>query len=145
MNVTLEILSALQAKYALLRNLGGVGLFSIDADDADAVCGKGHHSLLHALYNTMATLDRKPRQLIVHSLEEDLYAEEQTLSPVGVDAGHLNLSPFRIVRIVDQEGRVTSVRENSETVLECTRQGYYRHPQDCSRYEIRFEIYHHSD
>ena len=84
----------------------------------------------------MATLDRKPRQLIVHSLEEDLYAEEQTLSPVGIDAGHLNLSPFRIVRIVDQEGRVTSVRENSETVLECTRQGYYRHPQDCSRYSL---------
>ncbi len=71
----------------------------------------------------------------MHSLEEDLYADAQTFSPISVSGGgHLNFSPFRIVRIVDQEGRITSIRENSETILECTRQGYYRHPQDCTRY-----------
>ncbi len=126
----------IKAKYALLRNLAGVALYSIDADDVDGVCGKGRHSLLNSLYTTMATLDRKPRQLVVHSLEEDLYADEQSFSPVSVSApggSGLNYSPFRIVRIVDREGRITSLRENSETVLECTRQGYYRHPEDCSR------------
>ncbi len=77
---------------------------------------------------------------MVHSLEEDLFADAQTFSPVsfspsgGAPRG-LAFSPFRIVRIVDQEGRITSVRENSETVLECSRQGYYRHPQDCTQYE----------
>ncbi len=72
---------------------------------------------------------------MVHSLEEDLYADAQTFSPLSVAAAPagLNFSPFRIVRIVDQEGRITSVRENSETTLECTRQGYYRHPEDCTR------------
>jgi hypothetical protein len=124
----------LQAKYSLLRNLGGVGLMSADADDVDNVCGKGAHSLLHAMHDTLTTLDRKPRQLVVHSLEEDLYAEAQTFSPVGApQSNSLSLSPFRIVRIVDREGVITSLRENSETVLECSRQGYYRHPEDCSR------------
>ena len=46
------------------------------------------------------------------------------------------MSPFRIVRIVDREGAIQSIRQNAETVLECSRQGYYRHPEDCSRLEI---------
>ena len=45
----------------------------------------------------------------------------------------LRVSPFRIVRIVDREGQIQSIRQNAETVLECSRQGYYRHPEDCSR------------
>lgn len=46
----------------------------------------------------------------------------------------LRVSPFRIVRIVDREGQIQSIRQNAETVLECSRQGYYRHPEDCSRW-----------
>ncbi len=88
-----------------------------------------------SLHHTVTSLDRKPRQLVVHSLEEDLYADAQTLSPLSVSAAPagFSLSPFRIVRIVDREGRIASVRENAETVLECSRQGYYRHPHDCTR------------
>ena len=125
----------MQAKYALLRNLAGVGLYAADADDADDVCGSGAgpHGLLRSLHATLTSLERKPRQLLVHSLEEDLLAQAQTLAPVGLGGG-VNVSPFRIVRIVDREGRIASIRRNSETVLECTRQGYYRHPEDCSRY-----------
>ena len=36
----------IKAKYALLRDLAGVGLFAADADDADDACGMGHNSLL---------------------------------------------------------------------------------------------------
>ena len=59
-------------------------------------------------------------------------ASAQSFNPVASSSG-VSVSPFRIVRIVDTEGRITAIRQNSETVLECTRQGYYRHPEDCSR------------
>ena len=53
------------------------------------------------------------------------------------------MSPFRIVRIVDREGQIQSIRQNAETILECTRQGYYRHPEDCSRFYrcVKFNQY----
>ncbi len=54
----------IKCKYALLRNLGGVGLFGVDSDDADDACGKGKHSLLRAMYATVTQLERKPRQLV---------------------------------------------------------------------------------
>ena len=128
----------IKTKYAILRNLGGVALFSVDADDVDNICGQGELSLLKAIFKTMTKLDRKPRQLVVHSLEQDLVASPQTLSPVGV-----NVSPSRIVRVVDREGKITGIREKRETILECTRQGYYRHPQDCSQFYrcVKFNQY----
>lgn len=106
-------------------------MFTIDADDVDNMCGKGEFSLVKSIFKTMSELDRRPRQLIVHSLEEDLYADAQSFVPVSTSG--VNVSPFRIVRVVDREGQITSIRQNSETILECTRQGYYRHPEDCSR------------
>ena len=33
----------IKAKYVLLRDLAGVGLMSVDADDVDNVCGKVRH------------------------------------------------------------------------------------------------------
>ena len=50
---------------------------------------------------------------------------------------------WRIVRIVDKEGRISGFRESSETTLECTRQGYYRHPSDCSQFYrcVKFNQY----
>ena len=65
----------IKTKYAILRNLGGMALFSIDADDSDNICGAGEHSLLKSIFKTMTKLDRKPRQLVVHSLEQDLIGE----------------------------------------------------------------------
>ena len=65
----------IKTKYAILRNLGGMALFSIDADDSDNICGQGEHSLLKSIFKTMTKLDRKPRQLVVHSLEQDLIGE----------------------------------------------------------------------
>ncbi len=62
----------IKTKYALLRNLGGVALDSIEADDVDNVCGNGEQSLLKSIRKTLTQLERKTRQLIVHSLEEDL-------------------------------------------------------------------------
>ncbi|XP_059088414.1 mucin-2-like [Tigriopus californicus] len=131
----------IKTKYALLRNLAGVALFTIDADDVDNICGKGEFSLVKSIFKTMSELDRRPRQLIVHSLEEDLYADAQNFVPVSTSG--VNVSPFRIVRVVDREGQITSIRQNSETILECTRQGYYRHPEDCSRFYrcVKFNQY----
>ena len=56
----------IKTKYALLRNLGGVGLYSIDADDVDNHCGNGAFSLIRSIHATLSHLDRRPRQLIVH-------------------------------------------------------------------------------
>lgn len=72
----------IKAKYALLRDLAGVGLMSVDADDVEDVCGKGRQSLLRTLASVMTSLQRKPRQLIVTSLEEDLLATAQNVVPV---------------------------------------------------------------
>ena len=44
--------------------MGGVGLYAVDADDADDVCGKGDHSLVKSLHTTVTALERKPRQLV---------------------------------------------------------------------------------
>jgi len=132
----------IKAKYVLLRDMAGIGLMSIDADDLDNVCGKGKQSLLHTIDSVISSLQRKPRQLIVTSLEQDLLATAQNFVPVTSAQG-LTVSPFRIVRIVDREGQIQSIRENSETVLECSRQGYYRHPEDCSRFYrcVKFNQY----
>ena len=46
----------IKAKYVLLRDLAGVGLMSIDADDVDNVCGKGPNSLLTTLANVMTSV-----------------------------------------------------------------------------------------
>ena len=126
----------------MLRGLAGVGLDSIDADDLENVCGKGRQSLLRTLGDVMTSLQRKPRQLIVTSLEQDLLATAQNVIPV-TSSGGIHVSPFRIVRIVDREGQIQSIRQNAETVLECSRQGYYRHPQDCSRFYrcVKFNQY----
>merc|ERR1719397_2293355 len=132
----------IKAKYVLLRDMAGVGLMSIDADDLDNVCGKGKQSLLNTIGAVITNLQRKPRQLIVTSLEQDLLATAQNFVPVTSAQG-LHVSPFRIVRIVDREGRIQSIRENSQTILECSRQGYYRHPEDCSRFYrcVKFNQY----
>ena len=62
---------------------------------------------------------------------------------VPVIAPGISVSPYRIVRIVDREGHITSIRENAETTLECTRQGYYRNPEDCSQFYrcVKFNQY----
>lgn len=87
----------IKAKYVLLRDLAGVGLMSIDADDVDNVCGKGPNSLLTTLANVMTSLQRKPRQLIVTSLEQDLLATAQNVVPVTAAAGDARDASHMIV------------------------------------------------
>ena len=43
-----------------------------EADDVDNICGNGEQPLLKSIRKTLTQLERKTRQLIVHSLEEDL-------------------------------------------------------------------------
>lgn len=43
-------------------------------------------------------------------------------------------SDFRVVRVVDTEGHIRVVRENTQTEFTCSRQGYFVHPKSCNRY-----------
>lgn len=49
-----------------------MALDAIEADDIDNICGHGEQSLLKTIRKTLTQLERKTRQSIVHSLEEDL-------------------------------------------------------------------------
>ncbi|EGI59292.1 Putative chitinase 3 [Acromyrmex echinatior] len=43
-------------------------------------------------------------------------------------------SSFRITRIVDTEGHIRAIRENTQTEFVCKRQGYFVHPKSCNRF-----------
>ena len=48
----------IKAKYVLLRDLAGVGLMSVDADDIDNVCGKVRHQMIASDHVTMCDVPR---------------------------------------------------------------------------------------
>jgi hypothetical protein len=48
-------------------------------------------------------------------------------------SGDVQLSPYRIVRVIDNLGTVHVVRKDARTEFECSRQGYFRHPLGCNR------------
>ncbi|XP_046405125.1 uncharacterized protein LOC124170444 [Ischnura elegans] len=124
----------IKGKYALLRGLAGVAVSSIDADDSEGICGKGPFPLTNALRKTLSTLSRKPRGLVLQSLEEELRGGETVALPEASLGAEVRLSPFRIVRVVDREGAVHVIRRNSETSFQCSRQGYFRHPLGCNQF-----------
>ncbi|XP_071444010.1 uncharacterized protein [Hetaerina americana] len=124
----------IKGKYALLRGLAGVAVSSLDADDSAGICGKGAFPLTRALRNTMTTLSRKPRGLVLQSLEEELRGGDAVALPEASLGAAVRLSPFRIVRVVDREGAVHVIRRNSETSFQCSRQGYFRHPLGCNQF-----------
>ena len=65
----------IKTKYAILRNLGGMALFSIDADDVDNNCGQGELSLLKAIFKTMTKLGMDSNNLSIITIfgQEHLY------------------------------------------------------------------------
>ena len=80
-----------QSKYVLLRELGGVGLVSLDTDDIHNVCGKGKQSLLTTIHEVFTSLERRPRQVIVSSLEDDLLPLPTRQTRVGINCNHYSL------------------------------------------------------
>lgn len=96
----------IKAKYVRVRGLAGIALKDV-SQDGGLVCGV---SLLQGAHNGLFRQARAPRQAILLSLEREiLKTPKNTLDSV-------HLSPFRISRIIDVEGKwhvVRQVRNNS--------------------------------
>jgi hypothetical protein len=45
----------------------------------------------------------------------------------------VQLSPYRIIRVVDRAGAIHVVRKEAKTEFQCSRQGYFTHPSGCNR------------
>lgn len=104
----------LKGKYVQVQDLGGVYAYSINDDDTRAACGQGRFPLLHSLHEGIAGVS--------HGGPVE-YLETKT--------------EIRIVRIVDQEGNnlhVDGLNSYSVAGFTCTRQGSFRHPNDCSKF-----------
>ncbi|KAJ8729917.1 hypothetical protein PYW07_016955 [Mythimna separata] len=50
----------------------------------------------------------------------------------AIDA--LQVSPYRITQVVDSDGVIHSIREDTRTEFSCSRQGYFVHPRSCARF-----------
>ncbi|KAA0202919.1 hypothetical protein HAZT_HAZT010841 [Hyalella azteca] len=105
--------------------------------------------LLGAIWINYTQLIRTPRKAVLESLVADLEAEGSaaattySLAPSAPNARRFSTSPFKIVRIVDRNGDIRALRSNDDTDFECTRQGYYRNPKDCSQFYrcVKFDQY----
>ncbi|XP_066258348.1 uncharacterized protein [Euwallacea similis] len=114
----------IKAKYARVRGLAGIALKDL-SQDGGTECGT---TLLEAVFNGLSRQARAPRQAVLHSLEREIVDS----SSKSLDS--VQLSPFRISRVIDTEGKIHVVRQDSRTEFQCSRQGYFVHPRSCNRF-----------
>ncbi|KAF7272154.1 hypothetical protein GWI33_015040 [Rhynchophorus ferrugineus] len=114
----------IKAKYARIRGLAGLALKDL-GQDGGVKCG---YTILEAAYNGLSRQARAPRGAVLHSLEREIL-ENPTKSLDSVE-----LSPYKISRIIDTEGKIHIVRQDSRTEFQCSRQGYFVHPRSCNRF-----------
>ncbi|XP_015603015.1 mucin-19 isoform X1 [Cephus cinctus] len=119
-----KISAGIKGKYALLRELAGLGIHDVE-HDLKSHCGK---PLTHEVYHSFTDMKRKTRAAVLSSLENDLHHAQMPYT------SHVKSSGFRIVRVVDTEGHIHAIRENTQTEFSCTRQGYFVHPKSCNRF-----------
>ncbi|XP_034934501.1 uncharacterized protein [Chelonus insularis] len=119
-----KISSKIKGKYILLRDLAGIGVRNIE-NDLPNDCGK---TVTEDIYHSFTTNQRKSREAVLMSLEDDIYNSEV------VYPSNLKSSDFKIARIVDTQGNIHAVRENTHTEFSCPKQGYYVHPKSCNRF-----------
>ncbi|XP_012282928.1 mucin-19 isoform X2 [Orussus abietinus] len=119
-----RISAGIKAKYVLLRDLAGLAIHDVE-DDVDNDCGKTITEEVHGAFSTMK---RKSRQAVLSSLEDDIQGSELSYP------GAVKSSDFRISRVVDTEGNIQAVRENTQTEFACPKQGYFVHPKSCNRF-----------
>ncbi|CAG2053515.1 unnamed protein product [Timema podura] len=140
-----NISAGIKGKYVLLRDLAGAAVFPVDDDDLEDSCapftsnktteegggvkGKTRHLpwLVASLHDTFTHLARQSRQVVLENLQEQI--KQSTLLTFS---GDIQLSPYRITRIVDTLGAVHVVRKEARTQFECSRQGYFVHPLGCN-------------
>ncbi|KAK0085599.1 hypothetical protein PV325_004781 [Microctonus aethiopoides] len=119
-----KISAGIKGKYVLLRDLAGVSISDVE-NDAMTDCGK---SLIDHIYHSFTDNKRKSREAVLSALQDDIYNTEKSYP------NNLKSSDFRISRVVDIDGKIHSIRENTQTEFSCNRQGYFVHPKSCNRF-----------
>lgn len=106
----------IKAKYARVRGLAGLALKDVSQDitaknlldsnnnNEESFC----EDLLTAAHAGLTKQNRAPRQAVLRSLEREILD-----TPIAQHIGAINVSPYRITRVVDVEGHVHSVRKVS--------------------------------
>ncbi|KAK9307420.1 hypothetical protein QLX08_002232 [Tetragonisca angustula] len=115
---------SIKGKYALIRELPGLAVHDVE-NDFKTKCGI---PLTHEVHRSFSSFKRKSRAAVLNSLEDDLHQTELEYST------KVKSSDFRVVRVVDTEGHIRVVRENTQTEFTCSRQGYFVHPKSCNRF-----------
>ncbi|CAH1645350.1 unnamed protein product [Spodoptera littoralis] len=98
----------------------------ISFEDSSSIDVKGKYARVRGLAG-----------LALHQAERDVESlEHEILSAPGhvraLDA--LQVSPYRITQVVDSDGVIHSIREDTRTEFTCSRQGYFVHPRSCARF-----------
>ncbi|XP_057372693.1 uncharacterized protein LOC130693540 [Daphnia carinata] len=142
-----EIAAQIKAKYFLLRDVAGVAMMPANMDDK-LTHGCNSNStepsivqIYYDLFHYQESGERTRRQL-ANSLQEDVSSIATALSSPLYNE-RVKASPYRIVRIVSRSGESSVIRQPLESSLQCSRQGYYRHPEDCGRFYrcVKFDQY----
>ncbi|KAF7993038.1 hypothetical protein HCN44_005819 [Aphidius gifuensis] len=120
-----EISTGIKGKYVILRNLAGLAIRDIE-NDVTNNCGK---TITEEVYHSFSNNKRKTRQAVLTSLHNDIYYPEENSYPNTVKS-----SNYRINRVVDTEGKIHAIRENTQTEFSCASQGYFVHPKSCNRF-----------
>ncbi|XP_063234548.1 uncharacterized protein LOC134537730 [Bacillus rossius redtenbacheri] len=129
-----HISAGIKGTYALLRDLAGAAIFPLDDDDLGGACASSNKTtsspwLVSSLHDAFTRLARKPRGAVLESLQDEIRQSTLLTFP-----GDVQLSPYRITRVVDNLGAVHVVRREARTQFECSRQGYFVHPLGCNRF-----------
>ncbi|XP_029168892.1 uncharacterized protein LOC114938915 isoform X2 [Nylanderia fulva] len=119
-----KISVGIKTKYALLRDLAGLAVRNIE-DDIKTEC---EEPLTEEIRRSFTEFRRKSRQAVLNELEDELH-QIQFSYP-----SRAKTSSYRVVRVVDTEGHIRAVRENTQTEFVCRRQGYFVHPKSCNRF-----------
>ncbi|VEN49622.1 unnamed protein product [Callosobruchus maculatus] len=114
----------IKSKYARVRGLAGIALKDVSQDASKDGC----EGAVDTVYAALSAKGRAPRAALLHDLERELEGESTELH-AGV-----RLSPYRITRVVDIEGKHHVIRQDTRTEFSCTRQGYFVHPRSCNRF-----------
>lgn len=91
----------IKAKYARVRGLAGLALKDL-SQDGGAKCGE---TLLESAFNGLTKQARAPRGAVLHSLEREI------LEPAVRPFDNVQVSPYRISRVIDTEGHVNVIRQ----------------------------------
>ncbi|KAI4503689.1 hypothetical protein M0802_001092 [Mischocyttarus mexicanus] len=119
-----KISARIKGKYVILRGLAGLGIWDIE-NDLQSDCGE---PITHDVYRSFRNLKKRSAHDVFTSLEDDLHQAKITYP------NKVKSSNYRVVRVVDTEGHIRAVRENTQTEFPCVRQGFFVHPKSCNRF-----------